>query len=160
MEIKNRDEIRSELANILKRLDKELNRYQTDIYAYLDDEGNAELHEFTNVGGNSWLADEHYIIHRDRERFDDPIDFFRTEEEIADAIGITTEELINQAAERYNYAPADVDFIAIYGYAKWHYADKIREVFESDAFEFDVDYEDIAEDIIARFEEEINSKED
>lgn len=57
--------------------DKECNQYQTDVYLYFDrDTNNATLDTFVNVGGNSWLNDDHYTIYCDREHYGDWNDYY------------------------------------------------------------------------------------
>lgn len=36
--------------------------YQTDVYLYVDEDGTATVDDFYNVGGNSWLDDDHITI--------------------------------------------------------------------------------------------------
>ena len=58
--LKNREAIVEELAEMLKKFDMQLNAYQTDVYLYYDEEKQtAELDTFINVGGRSWLNDDH-----------------------------------------------------------------------------------------------------
>ena len=62
--IKNREEIVDKLVDMLVQFDKDCNSYQTDVYLYYDKENqSAELDTFVNVGGNSWLNDDHYTIY-------------------------------------------------------------------------------------------------
>ena len=75
--LKNREAIVAKLAEMLKKFDLELNRYNTDVYLYYDKEKQtAELDTFINVGGNSWLNDDHYTIYTDREHYETDFDIF------------------------------------------------------------------------------------
>ena len=73
MIIKNREQIIDELVEMLIQFDLDCNQYDTDVYLYLDDEGNAELDTFVNPGGNGWLDDDHYTIYTDKQRYEDVI---------------------------------------------------------------------------------------
>lgn len=53
------DPIRSQLIEILEDLERERAPYQTDIYLYFAEDGEPYLTTFINVGGNSWLDDDH-----------------------------------------------------------------------------------------------------
>lgn len=99
-EIKNREQIIAEFAEMLMQFDKDCNSYQTDVYMYIDDDGNASLDTFVNVGGNSWLDDDHYTIYTDKEHYDNyPIDYWCGDlGEICYSLGITEEQLRHDAA--------------------------------------------------------------
>lgn len=76
IELSNFDEVVEMLSEKMMELDKRCNRYQTDIYLYVDEETNkGSLDEFVNVGGNSWLDDDHITIYSDKEHFDGSIDW-------------------------------------------------------------------------------------
>ncbi len=83
MEIKNRNQIIEELAGIMLQADLDHNNYQTDIYLYLSEDGTATLDEYINVGGNSWLNDDHYLLWIDKPHYED-IDPTATREERED----------------------------------------------------------------------------
>ena len=69
-DLTNADDIRNELISYLKYFDKECNQYQTDLYLYVNSEDNTgSLYEFTNVGGNSWLNDDHYVLYKDAPHY-------------------------------------------------------------------------------------------
>ena len=55
-------------------------KYQSDLYMYITDDA-PEFHTFCNVGGNSWLDDNHYVvcIHREdieNDETGEPDDWF------------------------------------------------------------------------------------
>lgn len=157
MEITNRDSVINELASILQRLDKELRKYQTDIYAYAKEDGTVELYEFVNIGGNSWLNDDHTTIYKDGPRYVGKIDFFTTVEELADAVGLTVEKLTAEAKSFYDLDDDDrISTQDVYQYVAETYDDKIDEAF--DALDFDVDYSERAEEIISDYENGIDGK--
>lgn len=95
MLIKNREKIIDQLTEMLMQFDKDGNKYQTDVYLYYDEENQtAELHTFVNVGGNSWLDDDHYTIYTDKEHYDDGVfSYYQDSCEIAEALEITNTEL-------------------------------------------------------------------
>ena len=89
--IKNREEIIEKLTEMLMQFDKDCNRYQTDVYLYYDSENQtAELDTFVNVGGNSWLNDNHYTIYCDKEHFETVWDWFNNSTDIADVLEYST----------------------------------------------------------------------
>lgn len=94
LDITNREEIVEALAEMLMQFQKELNSYQTDIYMYINEEtGEATLETFENVGGNSWLNDEHITIYTDGEHYETFLDMFDEPEELAWGIGKTWNQL-------------------------------------------------------------------
>lgn len=99
MELKNYDALVDELVDMLRDFDKQLNGYQTDVYLYYDPETQTgKLDTFVNVGGNSWLDDDHVTIYRDQEHFDDIFTmYYQNEQEIADVLEITVDQLIEEA---------------------------------------------------------------
>ena len=83
--ITNQEQIINELADFLFMFDVNLNEYQTDVYLYIDDNGVGSLNLFCNVGGNSWIDDDHYTLYSDKQHFETPFDSY-TKEELVDAI--------------------------------------------------------------------------
>lgn len=66
MKLKNREAVLEALIEQIKEFQCDLNKYQTDVYLYIKD-GNGTVDTFTNVGGNSWLDDDHFTIYTDKE---------------------------------------------------------------------------------------------
>lgn len=98
--ITNREEIVERLADLLQQFDRDLNSYQTDVYMYIDEEtGAATLDTFVNVGGNSWLNDDHTTIHTDKEHFNTMWDFYTEKAEFADCIGIDYDQLKREVVQ-------------------------------------------------------------
>lgn len=91
-EISNEKQLVHELADLLLDLDIQCNRYQTDVYLYIED-GVGRLDTFVNVGGNSWLDDDHITIYRDKEHLEDYLDWYNTLGEIADTLCMTMDQL-------------------------------------------------------------------
>ena len=160
-ELKNRAEIVAKLAEMLKKFDLELNPYDTDVYLYYDEaEKTAELDTFVNVGGNSWLNDDHYTIYTDCEHHETDFDFFDNLDDLADAVGIRKEELIKKAAK---YADIDVEDVAYYEVARFIESDdklmgKLHETYKTCLDEMENDYVERADHIISEWES--NEEED
>lgn len=112
--IKNSEQIVAELAALLKIFDCELRNYQTDVYIYLHDDGTASLSEFVNVGGNSWLDDDHRVLYTDKEHFENRFDTFTTVEDLCYAAGITPA----YAAKALEVEPDELEWIDVRDYIK------------------------------------------
>lgn len=159
--IKNRDAILDELTEMLKNFDMEMNKYQTDVYLYYDEEDRtAELDTFVNVSENSWLNDDHYTIYTDRMHTDNFFDFYSSVDEIAEAVGLTKEQLIEQAALYHDYTIDDVDTYDVCRYIESD--DNLMDTFlSSRAAALDDrmdDYRDHANDILSEWGEEAVKK--
>ena len=112
-ELKNRAEIISELAEILKNCERYSSPFQTDVYIYYDeDEQTAELYEFENPGGSSWLNDDHYTIYIDKPH--DVGDYYSAVyeniESLAEAVEIPLDELLQRVATAYDEDIDDVEY--------------------------------------------------
>lgn len=159
--LKNREAIVAKLAEMLKKFDLELNPYDTDVYLYYDEaEKMAELDTFVNVGGNSWLNDDHYTIYTDCEHHETDFDFFDNLDDLADAVGIRKEELIKKAAK---YADIDVEDVAYYEVARFIESDdklmgKLHETYKTYLDELENNYDERADYIISEWES--NEEED
>lgn len=109
--ISNYEEILEQLTKKLIEFDKRKNKYQTDVYMYIDeDTKKAELDEFVNVGGNSWLNDDHITIYSDREHYDDDSIFLMyggSVQSLAEELGISEEQLLKQTREFCHYDEED-----------------------------------------------------
>lgn len=60
--LKNYDEVLDEIIETMRELDRDAARFQTDIYLYIEN-GIGRVTTFVNVGGNSWLNDDHLLIY-------------------------------------------------------------------------------------------------
>ena len=122
--INNYDEVVDELSEIMRDFDKERNNYQTDVYIYFDDSMNGTLDTFTNVGGNSWLDDDHYVLYSDKPHYDDDnFSAFQTIQDLAYALDMSEDELIEQAymasdLAEDGYDLSDVDYSDVREYIK------------------------------------------
>lgn len=105
----NINDLVSELAEILRKFEIDLNTYQTDVYFYYDpDTKMGRLETFINVGGNSWINDDHITIYRDPPH-DNIYDYFNDISEFADALEISKKDLM-EATKKFKNFDAD-DFI-------------------------------------------------
>lgn len=139
--LRNRDEIISQLEEILKKNDIEMPQYQEDIYLYIDEDGIGTLETFTNVGGNSWLNDDHYTVHCMNQHYESYIDTFQSIEEIADAVGISVDELLEEVAVSCDYEDVeDVDYYDVAKYAEDVYEDEIYQAYLDVVENLDTDY--------------------
>ena len=149
-EIKNIEEITAKLAEMLKQFDIELNRYQTDVYLYIDENGTATLDTFVNVGGNSWINDDHYTLYRDKEHFDTIYDTFTTVAELADAAGIDMQTIEHKFGDCADWADVR-DFIR----ENEEYAENVECAY-IDCLPDSGEYDEIADSIIQGFIREQN----
>lgn len=165
MNIKNREQIIEQLTEMLIQFDKDMNKYQTDIYLYYNKETQtAELNTFVNVGGNSWLDDDHYTIYSDKEHYETVWNWFNNSTEIADvleyskytefdydvrqALGIEADEEI--AWEDYiAYVESNDDYMEKIFAACKEYIDDMRS-----------EYTEKAEEIMKRFKDEVTYEEE
>ena len=152
-ELRNADELRKEFIEILKQFDKDMNEYQTDVYLYVDDDGNGSLHLFVNVGGNSWLNDDHYVLYIDHQHNESILDFFVSEEDIAECIGISLDALKAEAADSLDCDPEDIDCYLLSRYAEEKHYDALHAAY-CEYLEENVDYEEKADLAIDRFDME------
>ncbi len=155
MNIKNREEVVEQLKEMLIQFAKDLNKYQTDIYAYYDEKSETvELDTFVNVGGNSWLDDDHITIYSDKESNEEPIDTFTTVSDIADALEINYETFVSEIAAALEIDAADVDWRDAYYYVKSRedYSDKINQAYCYCVDEQKDYYAETAEEIITMLE--------
>jgi hypothetical protein len=147
----NYHEIAGSLAEMLKEFDKRLNRYQTDVYLYLDENGKPYLDTFVNVGGNSWLNDEHRTIYADREHYESIYEYFNDIEELADAVGMEKEDLIEMTREAKGLEDdEDVDFSDCRSYIDddSDLKEKIQTAYEEILDDCGTDYTDRAKEIL------------
>ena len=118
----NADDLRDEFIDILKQFDKEMNPYQTDVYLYIDEDTNTgEFSLYTNVGGNSWLDDDHIVVYSDKPSYTDIFDYFNELDYTADTLGLTVDELREEAYQTMDqdwYDFDDVGYHEVIDYIK------------------------------------------
>lgn len=164
MNIKNRKEIIEQLTEMLMQFDKDANTsYQTDVYLYYDEENQtATLDTFVNVGGNSWLNDDHYTIYTDKEHYDgDMWSFYQSIEELAEYAEISLDELREKVIEHLKLnddekEDFELDYYEAREYFKANeeYMEKLQEALDEYIDSIRSDYVENAEEIISRFEME------
>lgn len=147
--ITNWTDLVAELADRMMQADIDCNRYQTDIYMYLNKDGSARISDFVNVGGNSWLDDDHITVWIDHEHTEDYLDWYTSVTEIADMLDLTNRQVkeivyTDTHMEDAGLEISDVDYADIVQYIKagktmtadeWSdclfdaYAENIRELY-------------------------------
>lgn len=163
MELKNYDELIPQIARMMLDHDKDHTSYQEDIYLYVDSDGNGSLELFQNVGGNSWLDDDHYTVCSLPERYTDWTDTFQDIDSVADALGWTVETLRERAAawvseKFYTCDSADVDFHVVNEFINAH-APLLDKMYEADVQQFEdafFDYVNAATEILDGFLQEVD----
>ena len=156
MIIKNREEIIEQLTDMLIQFDKDARPYQTDVYLYYNAENQtAELDTFVNVGGNSWLNDEHYTLYCDKEHYFGVYDYFQSENELADALEIPMQQLAKETSEYMgeNFDNSYSDYRA-YIDTKPEYVEKLQTAYNEAIDDLRPDYAAKAEQIMSDFESE------
>ena len=159
-EIVNRDAIVEQLTELLMKFDKECNQYQTDVYLCFDrDTNTATLDTFVNVGGNSWLNDDHYTIYCDREHHEDWSNHYCNNGDFAWGLDMSVEDFNKEVFdfldldddERADY---DIEWCDKYEYVKSRhdYCEKLIAVYEDYIDEQRAEYAERAEEIFDRVE--------
>jgi hypothetical protein len=156
-DLKNADALRDEFVDMLMNFDKRLNEYQTDVYLYVNEDGTGELYEFTNVGGNSWLDDDHYTLYSDKQHYEDVLDWYQDEYEIAEALGKTEDELKEEALVALDlqddYWIDEIGYKEVKEYVETNeeYMDILYDVYDDAIDDMWSDYEEKADAIIDYF---------
>lgn len=124
----NRDEVVDKIAEIIANHRFTAPDYQVDIYLYVDNGSNGRVSTFVNVGGNSWLDDDHYTVHSMTQYHADEAvkDYYRDGgiESLAWAVELEESALVEEVGNS-NY-----DDVFDYVYEK--YNDKLKEDYLSD----------------------------
>lgn len=162
MELKNYDELIPQIARLMMDHDKAHTGYQEDIYLYVDEDGTGTLELFQNVGGNSWLSDDHYTLHCMKECYTDWTDTFQEVAYIADALGwkldVLKERVAAWRSEHGEYTVADdVDFSDVRDFIEEHQPllDKMYEAEDQCFEEAFSDYVDAATETLDSFLQEV-----
>lgn len=153
--INNADQIRRDLIQILIDDAVDLPGYQRDVYMYVDADDNATLDIFVNVGGNSWLDDDHYCLTTLPEHLDQITENFETAADLADAIGMTEQELRQRTLDYFDRDDEldDVDWYDMRKYAETEHADQLRVWMREYCDEIRSNFADMANYIIRTFNE-------
>ena len=158
-DLKNADALRDEFVDMLINFDKRPNEYQTDVYLYVNEDGTGELYEFPNVGGNSWLDDDHYTLYSDKQHYEgsDIFDFFNEDYLIAGALGKDVDELKEEALVALDmqddYWIDEIGFSEIKEYveSQEEYMDILYDAYDDTIDDMYPDYAEKADDIIDYF---------
>ncbi len=103
--MKNSDLIRKHYDEIIKAIvDLELAcaEYEVDIYLYPD----GEIYGFENIGGNSWLNDDHILVykHKARQYEDEDIEAYKEAEQwLLDSIVDDATGYLDDVIKQYEY---------------------------------------------------------
>lgn len=148
----NREEVIDKIAEILADHEFSAPNYQVDIYLYVDNAGKGEVDTFVNVGGNSWLDDDHYTVDSMTQYNGgyEPIrDYYRDGgvEALAWAVDVEEATLVDEAGSS--------DYSEVYDYilGNENYKDKLKDDYLSDSC-FEV-FSEEAESIIEQWEERL-----
>ena len=156
-DLTNADELFDEVVEKLKYFDKECNSYNTDVYLYVNEDGSGYLEDFTNVGGNSWLDDDHYVLFTDKQHYDDYLDWYQSIEEIADVLEMPDDELKEEALVALgledDYWIDEITFADVIEYIKTRedYQENLYRAFCDLIDDMSSEYTEKANDIIDQF---------
>lgn len=153
--IKNSEQIVAELAALLKTFDLELRPYQTDVYIYLHDDGTASISEFVNIGGNSWLDDDHRVLYKDREHMETRFDSFQTIEDLCNAVDVSPEHV----AASLGIYPDELEWYDVCEFIQSYevYEDRLNTAYE-DLLDNCCEYEQCANEIMYAFEMQLEEE--
>lgn len=164
LNITNREQIIEQLAEMLMQFDKDCNSYDTDVYLYYDEENQtAELDTFVNVGGNSWLDDDHYTIYTDKQHYNGALDWYQTETEFAEFLEIPLDKLTQEVREYLDMDEDDEPDYSDYREMIRHndaYMEKLETAYNEAIDDMQSDYVQNAEEIMNNFDEWCENIED
>lgn len=154
--LKNRQEVIERLADMILELEIERNRFEVEIYLYVDEEQNGSLEFFQNPGGNSWRDDNHYVIYTCNEFYGGGSAVINEYEldDIFDVLGIGRDELMARAAKHFGYDEEYMDDSNIYSYIEEEdeLMQKIIDDYDDNLRENIADYIDMAERAMEQYE--------
>lgn len=146
--IENTEEVRQRLIRMLMDDAKDMCNYQRDIYMYIDDNGRASLEWFENPGGNSWIDDDHILLHRCGEHYEGIEDSIDGTAMLADILGLTDAELADFVCLDYEINRDDLDADDCFRWALSRFGDRLREWYDACIEAAVSDYEDWADEIM------------
>ncbi len=114
-ELKNRQAVIDQIVCMLMEHDIDHTSYQEDIYLYIDDNGVGTVETFVNVGGNSWLDDDHITVRCMSEDYTDWTDFVPEIGSVADVLGWEVHTLRERVAAwmcetGWQYNASDINY--------------------------------------------------
>lgn len=162
-EINNYNEVVENLAEMLKQFDIDENMYQTDVYMYVDENGNATLDTFVNIGGSSWLNDDHYTIYSDKEHYDGGFNYWIWNDLswCAETCGTDIDTIKQTISENSGYDVEDVDDKDVCHFLTEN--EKYMEILYKEWIDYlnsEIDYESISENILDEAIDEIRKQEE
>lgn len=126
IELRNEEAVIDQITTAMMDHDAACCGYQEDIYLYIDDTGIGRISIFPNVGGHSWLDDDHITVCCMREYVGDWTDTFTTEDDIAYALDCSYEHLIESVREWLEvttgdqYEQDEIGYDDVYNYVRAH----------------------------------------
>ena len=121
----------------------------------------AQLDTFVNVGGNSWLDDDHYCIYSDKEHYEGIWDYYNSVEELAEYAEIPLDELRQKVIAKLELDDDEaVDFELDYYEARGYLQqddeamEKLTEAYFEALEELKPEYHERAEFIMDNFNQE------
>lgn len=148
--IENTEEVRQRLTRMLMDDASDMCRYQRDIYMYIDEDGQARLDWFVNVGGNSWLDDDHILLYVCLQHYEGIEDSIDGTTMLADLIDLTDEELADAVCRDAEIDREDLDAVDCYKWAFEHYGDTLRAWYDACIEAAVSEYADHADEIMRR----------
>ena len=138
IELKNRVEVVTAIAEAMMEHDAASTPYQEDVYLYVDENGVGRIELFQNVGGHQWVDDDHITVSILAQCESDWTGCFTTEGDIAIGLDIKYEQLIEsvrewkEAADGWQYDEDEIGYNDVYSYLKEHPPlwDRITDAYE------------------------------
>lgn len=149
--IENTEEVRHRLTRMLMDDASEMCRYERDIYMYIDEDGQARLAWFENPGGNSWLDDDHILLHVCRPHYEGIEDSIDGPEMLADIIGMTGDQLCDAVCTDEGIERDLLRYADCISWALSVYGDMLLEWYEVCIEDAASDYADQADEIMRAY---------
>ncbi len=146
--IENTEEVRQRLIRMLMDDASDMCRYQRDIYMYIDDDGHARLEWFDNVGGNSWIDDDHILLYRCRQHYESIEDSIDGIPHLADILNMTEDELVYAVCSSEVIDPEDLDLHECYKWAMECYGGTLTSWYDGCIEDAASDYAEQADEIM------------
>ncbi|MBQ5320284.1 MAG: hypothetical protein J6K17_14430 [Oscillospiraceae bacterium] len=169
--IKNREQVVDELTDMLVNFEKELNAYDTDVYAYFNTETKeVTLDTFVNPGGNSWLNDNSDTIYTDKQHNNSIFDSYDNEGDLLAAATNENKEkseaIMNEIKKQIaEDEDIDIEDVSVSYFDIRDYIENNDELMEnlSNAYsdlidEMRPEYAEQAENIVDKYEEKLKEE--
>lgn len=122
----NREDVLDQIVDLMIEHQINYTRYQQDVYLYIDDAGVGTVDIFANVGGQSWIDDDHITVCCMHARTTNWTDCYTDEESIANGLGCSYNHLIDSVREWLevdtgdHYEADEIEYNDVYEYIKAH----------------------------------------